>query len=74
MTGDETSLAALSTVLPYPPYRCARKQNTCVLTSPMFDAIPDAADLTAHVSGLLSGLVATIRTFSAPPTSAQSSP
>lgn len=66
VTGDETSLVALSTLLPDPPYRCVRQQNMCVLTSPMFDAIPDAADLTDHVSGLLFGLVATIRTFSNP--------
>lgn len=64
--GDETSLHELPSLLPEPQYRCADEPGLCVLTSPTFDAIPNTGDLSAHVTGLLSSLVAVMRTFSNP--------
>lgn len=64
--GDEISLRELHKLLPSPLYRCEYEQDLCVLTSPTFDEISEVADLSAHVTALLSHLVAVMRTLSSP--------
>lgn len=63
VSGDQNSLAALSKVLPNPPFACTNENDRVAIAAKIFDEINESSEVNDIFTNLMSRLTAVIRIY-----------